>query len=348
MRTSSPCFGIPSYTLAALGAVALFGTTAQAADLGPQPLPPLTVPVDTWTGLSFGIGGGIGIFNASVDTFAKRKDTIEQCTVIDEINSVIVCDVPWELNETFRNFQDSSINDLGDEGGFGTIQAAYDLQVGSNWVLGAFVDADLYGGMDANAKQFSKSRNDFFQIPIGDPGNLVDFGANSTLTSKTEIGLDWSISVGGRIGWLATPSTLLYFLAAYTHAELDKARLNVSSQTVFSTSEDIDELGGGCLVFGGCPLALTVNLPKSLDGYTLGGGGEVKLGGPGSHWSLRGEYRFTRLDGEKARFDKDSAQAFATAFNETVGLRRNAFAKAGIEIDDIDIHTVRAMLAYRF
>jgi opacity protein-like surface antigen len=225
--------------------------------------------------------------------------------------------------------------------------------VGSNWVLGAFVDADLYGGMDANAKQVSTSANDHFDIPIVGFG-ATDFGAHSTLEAKTQVELDWSISVGGRIGWLATPSTLLYFLAAYTHAELDNAWLNVSTNAQFhaspTTPTTITELDGGCVVFGGCPLSLTVNLPDSLDGYTLGGGSEVKLwGGP---WSLKAEYRFTHLDGEKGRVDEASAQAFATVDpdppGDAIGVRRNASAKAEAGIDDIDIHTVRAMVAYRF
>jgi hypothetical protein len=98
--------------------------------------------------------------------------------------------------------------------------------------------------------------------------------------------LDWGFSVGGRIGWLATQNTLLYFLAGYTYAELDKARLNVSTNAVFSTTQaGITSLGGGCPVFGGCPLGLTANLPDSLDGYTLGGGSEVKIGG--GPWSIK-------------------------------------------------------------
>jgi outer membrane immunogenic protein len=336
MRISRLCIA------AASGAAIFFETSVQAADLAPYTLPPLTV--ENWTGFSLGVGGGVGIFNANVNSFARRTDSVEQCTDFDE-QSLVCGEGGWQLNETLQNFQTLNIDDLGDEGGFGTIQAAYDLQVGTSWVLGVFVDADLYGGMSASSTQRSASANNFFDIPITgiDP---VDFGASSTLTSKTEIDIDWGLSVGGRVGWLATPSTLLYFLAGYTYVELDKARLNVSTNAVFSTDQEgiVPLGGGGCVVFGGCPLAFTVNLPKSLDGYTLGGGSEVKLGGP---WSVKFEYRYTHLDGDGARSSNASAQAFATAF-ESVGLRRTAAAEVGAGIGDIDIHTVRAMLAYRF
>ncbi len=347
MRTSRLC------VVAALAAAVFLGTKVQAADLGPSPLPPLTVPVENWTGFSFAVGGGIGIFNANVNTFATRDDTVEQCASIASQNAVIVCNPPgFVLNETFSNFQDLSIDDLGDEGGFGTIQIAYDRQLGSQWVIGVWADADLYGGMDAEATQRSGSANNFFDIPITGIGTAVDFGAASTLTAKTEIGLDWGFSVGGRIGWLATTNTLLYFLAGYTYAELDKARLNVSTNAVFSTTQaGIVSLGGGCPVFGSCPLGLTVNLPDTLDGYTLGGGSEVKIGG--GPWSIKAEYRYTHLEGESGRLAEASAQGFAT-FDPAppppplIGIRRNALAKAEARIDDIDLHTVRAMLAYRF
>lgn len=343
MRTLRPCFRIPSYTLAALGAAALFGTTAQAADL--NNLPPLTVPVESWTGFSFAVGGGVGIFNTNVNTSAKRKDTLEQCP--EGFDSTLgTCgelNADWVLNETFSNSQNLNVNDLGDDGGFGTIELAYDRQFGPNWVLGVWANADLYGGMDATAKQQSTSDNDHIGIPLVGFG-LTDFGANSTLTSKTKIGLDWGWSIGGRIGWLATPSTLLYVLGGYNRVELDQARVNVFTDTTFHTSEDINELDGGCLVFGNCPLSLKAKLPNSLDGFTVGGGTEVKISEP---WSIKLEYRYSHFNGEKARVNKDSAEAFAT-IDDNIGLRREAFAKAEAGIDDINLHTVRAMLAYRF
>src|SRR5262245_50780307 len=81
MRTSRPCLGIiPSYTLAALGAVALFGTTAQAADLVPTALPPLTT--ETWTGFSVGVGGGVAFMNADLNSKVSRTNEVGECNGI--------------------------------------------------------------------------------------------------------------------------------------------------------------------------------------------------------------------------------------------------------------------------
>ena len=47
--------------IATLGASALFATVAQAADIGPYASP---APVETWTGFSVGVGGGVGFVSA--------------------------------------------------------------------------------------------------------------------------------------------------------------------------------------------------------------------------------------------------------------------------------------------
>jgi hypothetical protein len=47
-----------------------------------------------------------------------------------------------------------NVQDLSDDGLFGTIQLAYDWQFGTRWVGGLFVDADLYD-LEGHAKQRS-------------------------------------------------------------------------------------------------------------------------------------------------------------------------------------------------
>ena len=120
------------------------------------------------------------------------------------------------------------------------------------------------------------------------PGNCGDqpIGsfAPSNGTIDTKVSTDWNISVGGRIGWLANQGTLLYVLAAYTHADLSDAQVKVSIP-------DPNDLVG--VLLGGAPgtspfpinaTSLLVKLPDSLDGWSLGGGAEAKLGGP---WTLK-------------------------------------------------------------
>jgi opacity protein-like surface antigen len=77
--------------------------------------------------------------------------------------------------------------------------------------------------------------------------------------------LDWMVSVIGRAGWLATPTTLLYGLGGWSYAHFDV--------------EDVPyDFGLGKLQ------------DFHANGPTVGGGIEQKLS---PKWSLRAEYRYT-------------------------------------------------------
>ncbi len=79
--------------------------------------------------------------------------------------------------------------------------------------------------------------------------------------------LDWMVSVIGRAGWLATPTTLLYGLGGWSYAHFDV--------------EDVPyDFGLGQLQ------------DFNANGPTVGGGIEKKLS---PKWSLRAEYRYTNF-----------------------------------------------------
>jgi outer membrane immunogenic protein len=171
---------------------------------------------------------------------------------------------------------------------FGTVTLGYDQQFSGLWVAGAFVDYDF------------GSRNDRTR-----PGDLVDF-ADVRLSQKD--GHAWSI--GGRLGVLASPSTLLFVSAGWTQVSADA---------------DLS------FVFGGTERRLSID--KERDGWFVGAGIETQLGWLGSGFSLRGEYRFARFDDDHRRL----------TLEEGVDWNRR------LEFDrDIDVHSVRAVLVYKF
>ena len=103
----------------------------------------------------------------------------------------------------------------------------------------------------------------------------IDLASGSDSASIDLLGLDRMWTVGARAGLLAAPDLLLYGLAGYSHADFSDLRLKFSTPDLGTASGDFS--------FG---------LP-SFSGYTLGLGFEKMLD---PHWSLGGEYRFTRLN----------------------------------------------------
>ena len=166
---------------------------------------------------------------------------------------------------------------------FGTVTLGYDQQFGGPWVAGVFVDYDF------------GNRNDHTRA-----ADVID------ITQKD--GHAWS--VGGRLGVLSSPSTLLFVSGGWTR---------------LSTDADLS------FVFNGTERNFSVD--KDRDGWFVGAGIETQLGWLGSGFSLRGEYRFTRLNDDNRRLTLD----------ETVDSNRR------LEFDrDIDVHSVRAVLVYKF
>jgi opacity protein-like surface antigen len=201
-------------------------------------------------------------------------------------------------------------------------------------VIGAFVDADWYSALDVHSRNSASSSLGInlqplrgFNLPL------------SQLTTNADLGVDWSISVGGRLGVLATPGTLLYVLGAYTHVELDEAQVNVSIDNPFSSLDELLKIGFDSST------KFALRVPDSLDGFSVGGGAETKLGG--GPWAVKLEYRWSHFEGDS---DKDSVSDASQCipFKKRIGIDREMEATASASFDDIDIHTVRAVLTYRF
>ena len=126
-----------------------------------------------------------------------------------------------------------------DWGVMGTVTAGYDYQLPQGVIIGAFTDFDF-------------TNSDFTTTsPDGDTNRLREHSA---------------FNVGGRLGYLISPSTLLYADGGYTRGNF---KFNYS-----------DEYSNG----------------KTLDGWFVGGGAEHKITGP---WSAKLEYRFAQYGKEQ-------------------------------------------------
>jgi outer membrane immunogenic protein len=138
---------------------------------------------------------------------------------------------------------------IGGEGVFGTAIVGFDWQVGATTVLGVFADYD-----------FSDISTD---VRVLD--GLISAGIDH----------DNSWSVGARLGFLSSPSTLWYATAGYTEADFEAFVRN--DGTAFSAD-------------------------RTFSGYFVGGGVDTRLAA--SNWFLRLEYRFTEFDSDRV-FEDD-------------------------------------------
>ncbi len=129
----------------------------------------------------------------------------------------------------FGTFSDTT----GAGGVLATLTAGYDVRLSQTLVAGGFIDADISN--------------------ISNP----DFGMMSLPFDHR-----YSLSIGGRLGFLATPATLWYVAAGYTRASF-----------AFAILGNYD-----------------------FDGVFVGAGVETRLAG---NWSLRGEYRYTQFASEQ-------------------------------------------------
>lgn len=184
---------------------------------------------------------------------------------------------------------DLNIDAFAGEGEFMTLSAGADYQLSSKVVIGILFEYD-FTNIDGEVK---------LSVPP-----LGGLSANAEM----EIENQWSI--GGRLGYLVTPSTLLYATAGYTRADVSDIDFSVSA--------------------GGATLNGTLADVDSFDGYFLGAGAETRL----SHgFTLRAEYRYSEYDAEEITLLPDLLPAI------------NAFVTTELQPS---VQTGRISLNYRF
>jgi outer membrane immunogenic protein len=172
----------------------------------------------------------------------------------------------------------------GGRGWFGTVGGGCDYQLSERWVIGAFGDYD-----------FSSIKGDF-AFAVG--------GGEASLGSEK---LKSAWAVGGRIGYLLTPTILTYVSGGFTEARFSRVDLFFPNVP---------------------PVSADLSVPRhTYSGWFLGSGFEYNLGFlPGLFW--RTEYRLAQYDqdsinlvdsvGASTLFSADSEKFVQTIRSELV------------------------------
>lgn len=218
---------------------------ALAADLPVKA--PVAAPLPSWTG--FYVGASLG--GRGADTTGN-----ELSVFVNGVQMPCPVGVPCVMSDTYRG---SAVR----VGGY----LGYNWQISPAWVVGIEGDAGwadqktthLGGGLPG-------AINGFLFAGPGNPPN----GAADSFSVRTK----WDGSARVRLGYLVTPSTLLYATGGVAWLNFD------------STSSCALAPAGSCAPTVS-PLSITNETTKV--GWTVGGGGEFRLA---SNWFLRGEYRY--------------------------------------------------------
>lgn len=271
--------------LAGAGALALSAGASQAADL----YTPAPAPVASWTGfwIGAGIGGQFAIGDASAEADWYQSGIP---TVVDQ-------------------YPDARGN-VGIEGFFGTVGAGYDFQVGDTFVMGVFGDYS-----------FAKKKSGGI---YGDSNTIVDIGEDE-FYGRSEVSADFSVGdswfVGGRLGYLVTPETLVYGLVGYTQAEIHGDYYTEAYENAYIEGDGWADWQN----------------KDWKGGLTLGAGIEAMFS---NNISAKLEYRYTNLGGF-GMFDGGDGDC-------------NCENEQNYAIDDSDasydphLHSIRATVSYHF
>lgn len=280
-----------SVALATL-AVAFLAAPAVAADVEPMP------EALDWTAFHVGVGGGGNFGFAHEDSRAY----VETDQHFVDTEGAIGRNVKGDANNS---------SELGKAGGFATVEAGFDYQMGSSVVAGLLANYDFgKTSLDNNA-----------DVPMhmqwGACPNQGECLSGSELwpadyRTKWKIGDSWA--VGGRLGFLAMDNALIYALGGYSQAK-------VQSELSFLYEDYGVEMSNN----------------DWQDGWFIGGGLETLLT---QNISLKAEYRYN--DYGKVS-NGHSFEVIQEDGHEYDNYYEDASQKA-----DITVHSVRAVLSYRF
>ena len=243
-----------------LAAAILFPGMASAADMAvkARPLPP--APTMTWTGFYAGLNAGYGWGDAS-----NSNSPVDPAS-----QALFGVFGPADFNTSFRK-----------RGAIAGGQVGYNWQFTARGVLG--LEADLQWS-DINGSGFRSA-----PLLIA-PTILYE--------TSTEQRLRWFGTVRGRLGFLVTPSLLLYGTGGLAYGETE-SRGNIR----------INNLGGGAVIVIAIapPFSAVCTFPgppcyagsssETHVGWTAGAGGEWKIA---PNWSVKAEYLRVALQGSSA------------------------------------------------
>lgn len=261
---------------------------------------------DLWTGAFVAIGGGLQSFSAEGGVHDSGFGTGLE-GIIYEGPTFGTEDI-YEMASTFPG-----------EDSFASAEIGYDVQVGTNYVLGVVAGIDSSGGSGTASVDALWGFGDFEGggefVPEGDG----EFAANLEISSVTHL--------GGRAGFLINPQTLIFGTAS--------AMWGTAQMSFTGALSDFFEDGS----------ALSVNHSNesvNVTGTSIGIGVERMLQ---NNWSIKAEVRRTRYDYDNEGHEVFTLEAFEGS-DAAVPYEGQFYTASSA--DSIEVNSLRVLAVKRF
>jgi outer membrane immunogenic protein len=283
---------------------ATLATTAMAADLPSRKAAPVYAPPPPmWTGFYAGLNAGYN-FGTNSNAASQNWGTNWLTPTGD---AVLPGTAPISMDAFSSNTQSGFIG-----GG----QIGYNYQYGSNILLG--VEADIQGtGIRGTARGGGAAAG------VGPAFQGEPTGASSLAVGQTGIqgGVDWLGTVRGRVGYLWTPTLLVYGTGGFAYGGVYANVVQSSYENAsFFTGEYAQTntwVGGG-------------RQNQLLTGWTAGGGAEWMFM---PNWSLKAEalyWDLGRMNVQTATFGV-SGNAESIGLANSLGWGRSSVSYQGVQ-----------------
>ncbi|MCA1473736.1 outer membrane protein [Bradyrhizobium yuanmingense] len=287
--------------LAAVAVLASVASGAEAADQSPAIFTKARTADSSpsWTG--FYAGGNVG------GAWADRS-----VNFTSDAASAFIFNPGVPILPPFAGQVAPSPHDFSMSGVTGGLQAGYNWQLDSKWLVG--VEADLSGSSLRGGGRET--------TPILPPA--------FTQTISAEQKIDWWGSVRGRLGALVTPSVLLYGTGGFAFGRVATFDDYIVNGPGGALSVSVTGTSFSCTIGSTC---FTGNDSRIQTGWTVGGGGEWRFA-PG--WSFKAEYLYVDLGKSSV-----TANALATGIGPNLSRYTANFGRA-------DFHVARVGVNYHF
>jgi outer membrane immunogenic protein len=283
----------------AIAAIALIGTPAFAADMAVKAPPPVPEPIYSWTGFYVGLNAGWswGKENATVNFPGPGFNAIG--FGIPSLSGSTSC--ACNLSDLGIEYQETNHS----MGAIGGVQAGYNWQAASNWILGIEADFQASGeNASGNTHQTATVLSEIVQGLF--PNQIVLASATAGQSISQNNALLWFGTVRGRIGYAIWPNLMLYGTGGLAYGRLNESG-SVSFNTSCTTVIGVGPCFGGITFLNGTSMNIPSSASHSFEaavtktGWTVGGGIEGTV--PNTHVTWKAEYLYMDLGSQNYSFN---------------------------------------------